>query len=77
MDNDDYDEEEEGDEEGYEEASMTEAAEVTAAAAAVRSAMADACMDVAGVSVLSPRLRGLYEDWFVPRETLAIHDFTR
>ena len=75
------DEEEEGEEEGDKEASSHIAAEaareVTAAAAAIRLAMADACMNVSGVSVLSPRLRGLYEDWFVPRETLAIHDFTR
>ena len=48
-----------------------------AAATAVGTAMAEACMYIGGVSVLSPQLRDLYEGWFVPQESQAVHDFTR
>ena len=52
-------------------------AAVAAAAAALGRDMAAACMCVGGVSVLSPRLRYLYDGWFVPHEDQAVHEFTR
>ncbi|GAX75215.1 hypothetical protein CEUSTIGMA_g2659.t1 [Chlamydomonas eustigma] len=40
-------------------------------------AMAEACMHVGGLSVLSPKLRSVYSGWFVKQEEQAVHDFTR
>ena len=58
-------------------ASTSASASSVAAAFAVGSAMAEACMYIGGVSVLSPQLRDLYEGWFVPLESQAVHEFTR